>query len=109
MKGNAKIENTQKENTNLTCELSDVAEETKIELPYIYYLGYEITLNSNGEKINLKSYETENGFIGVELSEMERGVLQVSYKGSFLMKVSACISILGLIVLIMKIYNKEKE
>lgn len=98
----------QKENTNLSCELAEVTEGTKIELPYIYYLGYKVTLNSNGEKINLKTYETENGFVGVELPSMDRGLLQVSYEGTFYMKLSAYISILTLIALIIKIYYFDK-
>lgn len=115
LEGNAKIENTQKENTNLNCEIAEVAEGTKIELPYIYYLGYKVTLNANEEKINLKTYETEKGFIGVQLPEAQRGILQVSYEGTFVMKLSACVSVLGVIILIIKsryfnnIYNKNKQ
>lgn len=102
LEGNAKIEEQNKENTNLTCKLVDVAEETKLELPYIYYLGYEVTLEKDGEIIRLKTYETENGFVGVTIPVLEEGNLQVHYEGTILMKVSSGISILGLILLVIK-------
>jgi len=86
-----------------------VVEETKIELPYIYYLGYEVILNSNGQKINLEVYETENGFLGVTIPTLEYGSLTVKYEGTIIMKVTAVLSILTLGILIWKIYKKEKD
>lgn len=106
LEGNAKIESEKKQNTNLSCELIDVTEKTKIELPYIYYLGYKVTLNANGEKVNLKTYETKNGFIGVVLPTMERGSLQVSYEGTTIMKISSIISIIALCILIILYIRK---
>lgn len=100
LKGNAKIENMEKENTNLNCELFDVTEETPIELPYIYYLGYNVTLNANEEKINLKTYETENGFIGVRIPITEHGVLTVQYEGTVIMKLSYIVSIISTAIFI---------
>lgn len=102
LEGNARIENQNKDNTNLTCKISNVLEETKLELPYIYYLGYEVTLKQNGEVKKLETYETDNGFVGVTIPALEEASLQVKYEGTIFMKVSAGISILGLILLLMK-------
>lgn len=95
LQGNAQIQEQQKSNLNLTCNLSYVLEETKLELPYIYYLGYEVTLENNGKTQKLKTYETENGFVGVTVPVLENGKIEVNYKGTPLMKISATVSILG--------------
>lgn len=105
LEGNAKIENQNKENTNLTCKISYVLEETKLELPYIYYLGYEVTLEKDGKITKLDTYETENGFIGVTIPVLEEANLQVHYEGTILMKISAIVSIIGTIILIILLFT----
>lgn len=109
LEGNAIIENQNKDNTNLTCKISNVLEETKLELPYIYYLGYEVTLEQNGETIKLDTYETDKGFIGVTIPILEEANLQVHYEGTTLMKISAGMSVLGLILLIVKIIIEKRK
>ena len=109
LEGNARIENQNKDNTNLTCKISNVLEETKLELPYIYYLGYEVTLEQNGRITKLDTYETENGFVGVTIPVLEEGIINVSYEGTTLMKISAVISILGLIILATIIIGQIKK
>lgn len=81
-----------------------------IELPYLYYPGYEIKVN--GE--NIKYYETEKGFIGIDLENESNGEITVKYTGTTLARVSFIISIIALIgfiiynvVLIRK--NKDKK
>ena len=109
LEGNARIENQNKDSTNLTCKVSYVLEETKLELPYIYYLGYEVTLKQNGEVKKLETYETDKGFVGVTIPVLEEANLQVHYEGTMLMKVSSGISILGLILLIIKIIIEKRK
>lgn len=109
LEGNARIVNQNKENTNLICKISNVLEETKLELPYIYYLGYEVTLEQNGETIKLDTYETDKGFIGVTIPILEEANLQVHYEGTTLMKISAGMSVLGLILLIVKIIIEKRK
>ena len=109
LEGNAKIENQSKENTNLTCKISYVLEETKLELPYIYYLGYEVTLEQNGETIKLDTYETDKGFVGVTIPVLEEGIINVSYEGTFIMKMSRLISILGIIIFIGYVIKNKKS
>ena len=107
LEGNAKIENSNKENTNLTCKISYVLEEIKLELPYIYYLGYEVTLEKDGEITKLDTYETENGFVGVTIPVLEEANLQVHYEGTILMKISAIVSIIGVIILIILLFTSN--
>ncbi len=106
LEGNAELLEQTKENTNLWCKITSTTEETKLELPYIYYLGYEVTLEQNGQTTKLKTYETDNGFVGVTLGKTEGGVLQVHYEGTFLMKTSAMLSILGVVLCI---FRRTKE
>lgn len=107
LEGNAKIENSNKENTNLTCKISYVLEEIKLELPYIYYLGYEVTLEKDGKITKLDTYETENGFVGVTIPVLEEANLQVHYEGTILMKISAIVSIIGVIILIILLFTSN--
>lgn len=109
LQGNATITNQEKENTNLSCNISNVTEETKIELPYIYYLGYEVDLEQNGEITKLKTYETDNGFVGVTIPSLDEGKIEVHYEGTILMKISSGISILGLVLLVFKIILKQRK
>lgn len=100
LSGNAQIDEQIKQNTSLSCTISNVTEETQIELPYIYYLGYTVTIEQNGEITRLKTYETDNGFVGVTIPILEKANLQVKYEGTILMKISAVTSIFGLILLV---------
>ena len=101
LQGSAQIENEQKENTNLNLEIQYVVEESLLELPYIYYPGYQVILQKeDGSKVELKTLETENGFVGVEIPVLEKATVQVQYTGTWIMKVSAVISFIGLCVLV---------
>jgi len=96
LEGNAQIHNTNKEKTNLTFEVENVSENTKLELPYIFYLGYDATLVSdNGETTQLQIQESEKGFCMITLPNMNKGVITISYKGTKLMCCSYVLSIAG--------------
>lgn len=108
--GNAQIENQNKQNSNMNFDIKFVSEETKLELPYIYYLGYEVTLKSNDSEIKINTYETDNGFIGITIPIVENGSIEVKYTGTFIMKFATFISILSTLVLIGEIYlNYRKD
>lgn len=100
--GTANIENKQKNGTKLSCDISNVTEETEIELPYIYYLGYNVKLENNDQKKTLKTFENENGFVGVKVSDVEEGTLKVEYTGTPIMHISRFISIIGVGLVICK-------
>lgn len=113
LEGNVIIENQQKNGTNLICDISNVEEQAKLELPYIYYLGYEALIEQNGKLTKLETYETDNGFLGIILPKLENAKLKVSYEGTTVMKISTFISILGTIILasgfILRNVKKQKE
>ena len=95
IKGKAIIEKENKNGSNYTANIKTAdAEYTIFELPYIYYPGYQISLDS----IELESIETENGFLGFVLGKEESGKLEVKYTGTSIMKSSMCISVISTIV-----------
>lgn len=108
IEGNVEISEYKKENTNLYCVLKNGEEQTKLELPYIYYLGYEVTIEQSGNIEKLETYETENGFIGVSIPSLEEGSLKVHYEGTVLMKISSIISVLGVIGLFISFKNLKE-
>lgn len=99
--GNAKIDEFHKESTNLTFKASEVEENTKLELPYIFYLGYSAKLEKqDGTNENLKIEESENGFCMITIPNATEGKISVSYTGTTLMKASYALTLLGVVGLI---------
>ena len=116
LEGNTQIEDKQKNGTNLECTILSAEDGTIIELPYIYYLGYNIILEQNGTNVELESFETENGFVGVKLPTVKNGTMHVSYSGTKIMKITTVISILGILITLgsilwtnLKILTKQKK
>ncbi len=107
--GNAQIENKKKNGTNLTANIINSENETLIEFPYIYYIGYSVKLKQSDEIIELKTLETDNGFVGVILPETQNTKLAVSYKGTTIMNVTKVISIVGIILLIIKVFLHNRK
>ncbi len=101
LNGNATIEDEEKNGTNMTFIITNVEENTIVELPYIYYLGYSVELiNENGEEQNIATFESDNGFVAINLSEGMSGNIEIKYTGTILMKVSYAISLGTLLILI---------
>lgn len=106
LSGNAIIQEENKQKNNMTFKIEENSEESKLELPYIFYLGYHIELN--GEKISYE--ESENGFISINVPKDTVGKVEVSYRGTTLSKVSYTISGVSLIAFIgYIIYEKKKK
>lgn len=99
LQGNAIISEMKKENTDLTFKIEQVEENTKLELPYIFYLGYSAKLEKeDGEKVNLKIEESDNGFCMVNVNES--GTINICYIGTTLMKMAYIFSIIGIVGII---------
>lgn len=69
-------------------------------MPYIYYLGYDVTLKTSNKEIKLETFETDNGFVGVRLPILEEGKVEVKYTGTLVMNVANFISLVGVCLLI---------
>lgn len=102
LNGNAEITDEQKDGTNLKFKVSDIKEDTVIELPYIYYLGYNITIQEkDGKEFKLNTYESINGFVEIHLDNIKEATVKVRYTGSNIMKASLVISILSFSIMIL--------
>lgn len=110
LEGNADIYNTNKENTNLTFEIENVTENTKLELPYIFYLGYTANIiNSDNTKTKVEIQESDNGFCMIELSNLDKGKIEIKYTGTVLMRTSYVLSLFSiLVILAIYILNRKK-
>lgn len=96
LEGNVNICEISKEDTNLTFKVEEVNQGTKLELPYIFYLGYSAKIEKeDGTKEDLKITESDHGFCTIIISNIEKGTINVSYTGTALMKVSYGLTIIG--------------
>lgn len=88
-------------------ELQPETEELTLELPYIYYLGYEVKIKGEEdaeeewERVSIQ--ESENGFLSINLSNLnqeETYLLEVSYPGTAGMKISYGVSVISFVALV---------
>ena len=106
LEGKAIIEKESKDGSNYRAQVKTLdAEYTVFELPYIYYPGYRITLDS----LELKCYETENGFLGFVLGKEESGRIEVKYTGTSAMKLSMFITINSTVFGIVYLLELDKK
>ena len=99
-----------KDGTNMTIEFyNNENNDTYIEIPLIYYLGYKATLINNGTKINLPIEKGTNNIIKIPLEGYTSGIISVSYAGTTLQYISLALTIITLILLIMYIIIKRKQ
>ncbi len=102
--GQGKIENENKNGTKMNFEIvENNSTNLKIELPYIYYIGYNATLN--GEKINL--VESENGFLEINIKENNIGTISIQYTGSTIMNITKIVSFFGIILFIIYCFKDK--
>lgn len=108
LNGSVQIENEEKNGCQMSMDISNVEKDTVIELPYIYYLGYTSQFTDiNGDTRELNLYESDNGFLAINLSEGMDGKITISYTGTTLMWISYVVSFITLAaVLGFMIYKK---
>lgn len=108
--GEANILDQQKQGSNFHFEIENVTNNTIIELPYIYYLGYEATMiDQQGNKKALTITESDKGFVAITIPEIEKANIQVSYTGTIIMKLSYFFTAIGIICLIIYPYYYSKK
>lgn len=103
MSGDAKIRNEEKNDSNMRFIVEDNDSGIEVELPYIYYLGYDIKINEN----NIEYEESDNGFIKINIPENCNGLIKINYKGTKLEKTTFVISIISAICFIIYIFYEK--
>ncbi len=111
LQGSADVYNENKYALDLSFELKNGKKDTMLELPYLFYPGYVVTLDANSNTKNLEITESENGFVSVTLPEdVESGKITLEYKGTTIETVSYIISLIAFIAFIAYIiYFKIKK
>lgn len=110
LEGYANIEEIEKDGASMEFYVSDVEQDTILELPYIYYLGYEIKIENSEGTEKIETTESENGFVQIVLDEDSTGKITVKYTGTTLMKISYIVSFITLVAMIVYlVYTKKKK
>ena len=114
LSGNASIYDEYKDNIRLTAKIENLEENTILELPYLYYPGYKITVQDESGKImELNSEESENGYLSTRIEGIKNGLIKVEYIGSQITKISYILSMISIVAfaiyiyLYIKIYSKK--
>ena len=114
LSGNIVIENEIKDGVNMILDLYNVEENTVIELPYIYYLGYDVeAIDSEGKVQKIETFESENGFVAIQVPETAKRI-NVTYTGTTLMKITyivfgiTFIGVCGYLIINWHLKKKEK-
>src|SRR5699024_8001365 len=89
--GNCNITESNKNKLDIIFNVNNVTEETKIELPFIYYAGY--SANINGEELEVS--ESNQGFVQITIKQGQEGKVEVKYKGTLIYYISLIISVIG--------------
>lgn len=93
-----------KKGTDMEITFKQNNNNTELELPLIYYKGYEAKIN----KKNIDTYKTSNGLLGLKINNIKEGTIKVTYQGTKLSNITKKISLITLITLIIfSIYKLE--
>lgn len=110
LQGNAEITDEQKENLKTSATIKDITKGTIVEFPFFYYPGYKIVLEENGEKVELTSIETDNGFVGTEFTkDVDEAKITVEFKGTTITYVSYVVSFIVFVIFIIYCYIENKK
>ena len=111
LSGNAKIINEDKKVLHLEVELQNVEKGTELELPYLFYPGYTIKLQTNNLEYELEYEESQYGFIKVIIpNEIKEAKVIVDYTATVLDKASYILSGISFVLFIgYIIYFRKKN
>lgn len=108
--GKATIENEKKDALYLEMEIKDVEKGTELELPYLFYPGYTVTLTFDSKEQILDTVESDYGFLKVAIPDaVSEGKITVKYTATTLDKVAYIISPIALIAFIVYVVIYRKK
>lgn len=108
--GDAEIISDLRENNKLKIKLKNKEENTKIELPLIYYEGYNIVLkDTSGEEKNIDYQMSEKGFIVINIDKVSEYEILINYTGTTIYKICDIIAIITLVIYIVYIVKRKNK
>ncbi|MFR0823443.1 MAG: DUF6541 family protein [Clostridia bacterium] len=110
LKGNIEIIDENKVQLQDTITIQNGEEGAILELPYIFYPGYQVNLKIGDESQLLKVEESEHGYTCVTLpKEVAQGEITIQYTGTLIMKMAYVSSVVGAFIFILYIYQEKKK
>ena len=108
--GDAVINKIYKEKNILKINGKNNNQSTKLELPLIYYKGYDISIKNGNSNINNIKYEmSDKGYIVIELNDISEFEISAKYTGTTIYKICDILAIIVAIIYIIYILiNKFK-
>jgi hypothetical protein len=100
---NFEIINEEKVDLYYKCDISGIEDRTKFELPFLYYPGYQVTLNGD----TVETFESNNGFLSCTIDK--DGHIEAKYVGTKLEKAGYIISFVGVMLLIIYVSFEKKQ
>ena len=94
--GSAEIKDFKKDGNKMNAKVKVLEDKTVLELPYVYYQGYKVTIDGS----NVKPFESKNGFLSIGLNKVDSLDLQVEYTGTSGMTFSKVLSVFSLILFV---------
>jgi len=110
LEGDAQILEENKVNLKDELKLENISKGTILEFPYYYYVGYEITLETEDGIQKIKPIESENGYLSCNIEEdIEEAKITVEYVGTTITYISYIVSAISLIIFIAYIIHERKN
>lgn len=112
--GEAEIGNEVKRGSNLRFDIT-TKRDTQVELPYLYYLGWYVSLESDQVTsetsgiTRLKAFESEKGFVSFVIPAKTEGSVRVSFQGTIRTRAAYVGSVVALIIFIWFLYRKREN
>lgn len=131
--GNLTITNEKKKGLQLEFDIENYKANTILELPYVYYLGYKVTIEQKDNEMktkmtntynetrivkidkksteNIQTFESNNGMLAIKLDKnIESAHITVKYTGTKIEKIAYVISAISIITFIgYVIYSKKQD
>ena len=110
LEGKIQIIEENKKDLKDEIKIKDAEEGCVLELPYYYYPGYKIELQTEKGIKELKPVESEHGYLSIVLQEnVEEGIITVEYVGTTITYISYITSAISLIIFICYIIYERKK
>ena len=108
--GTAIIDNEVKDNLKDVLNVKNIEENTIMEFPYYYYVGYRISIETDGNIEYLEPIESENGYLSYQFDKkIDDAKITVEYVGTSVTTISYIVSAISLIGFIGYIIYEKKH
>ena len=108
LEGNVSVQDEEVKDLSMSANIVTCEKGTILEFPFFYYPGYEITLEKDGDMVELESVESKNGFVSAIIKEdISDARIVIEYKGTIITYASYTISFISLIIFTVYIIKQK--